>query len=102
MTKQIHTLMRGIMMFMLFMEACACSVPACGLVALEIFMEAQDRKAEMNGMRNRPKAGSQTWTSLQSVLNMKFHFGWSPRLRPRKLKSISSSPSSLPGSAAWS
>ena len=40
MTKQIQMDMRGIMMFMLFMEACACSVPACGLVALEIFMEA--------------------------------------------------------------
>ena len=76
MTKQIQTLIRGIIRFMLFIVAALWSFCAVGgLVAELIFIETQDRKAEMNGIRNRPRAGSQTWASLQSVLTKKFHFG---------------------------
>ena len=42
---------------------------------LEIFIDAHERNAETNGMRNSPSAGSHTDTSLQSVLSMKFHCG---------------------------
>ena len=94
-TKQIQMDIRGIIRFMVFMEAWVCA--SCwGLAALLTFMDSQERAAEMKGIRNRPRAGSQTDTSLQSVLTKKFHWGWEPRFRPRKPKSTSSSPSILP------
>ena len=100
MTKQIQTDIRGIIRDMLFMEAAVWG--SWGFPALLIFMEAQERKAETKGMRNRPRAGSHTAASLQSVCRKKFHRGWSPRFRPRKLKSMSSRlGSSFPARSAW-
>ena len=102
MTKQIQMLIRGIIRVMLFMEASVWAFCAWeGLVMLLIFMEAQDRKAEMKGIRNRPRAGSHTATSLQSVFMKKFHLGCWPRFRPRKPKSIFIRPSTWPARAVW-
>ena len=76
MTKQIQMLIRGIMRFMLFMVAALWSFWAVGgLVAWLIFMETQERKAEMKGIRNSPRAGPQTDGLLQSVVMKKFHCG---------------------------
>ena len=76
-------------MFMVFMVAWDWASPVVGLAAVLIFIDSQERPAEMKGIRNSPKAGPQTWGSDQSVWAKKFHCGWSPRLRPRKLKSRS-------------
>ena len=71
-TKQIQMDIRGIIRFMVFMEAWVWA--SCwGFDILLIFMDSQDSAAEMKGIRNRPRAGSQTETSLQSVLTKKFH-----------------------------
>ena len=68
MIKQIQTLISGIIMFMLFIVAALwASFAVGGFEAELIFMDTQDKSAEINGIRNRPSAGSQTWTSLQSV-----------------------------------
>ena len=98
MTKQIQTDMRGIIIFMLFMEAAACAL-STGFAMLLIFIDSHERPAEMNGIRNRPSAGPQTEGSLQSVWEKKFHSGCWPRLTPRKVKSIFIRPSIFPASA---
>ena len=57
MTKQIHTLMRGIIRFMVFMVACCwASPPGVGLDAELTFIDRYERPAEMKGIRNRPMA----------------------------------------------
>ena len=98
MTKHIQMDMSGIIRFMVCILACVCA--SCwGLEAVETFMESHERAAEMMGIRNRPSAGSHTDTSFQSVVRKKFHLGCSPRLSPRKPKSRSIRPSTLPARA---
>ena len=76
MMKQIQMDMSGIIMFMVFMDACAFgSCPVVGFILVLTFMLSQERPAEMKGIRNRPSAGSHTEGLLQSVSTKKFHFG---------------------------
>ena len=97
MTKQIQMDMRGIIRFMLFMVAWDCWSPVGGFMALETFMLAQLSAAETKGIRNRPMAAQ-----VYGPAKMVRQEGWSPRLRPRKLKSTFSRPSTLPARSACS
>ena len=70
-----------IIMVLLVVAACCWLAAGCGVIDVLIFMDSHESTAETIGIRNRPRAGSQTALLLQSNVQILNEGCW-PMFRP--------------------